>query len=100
MYGLGIYLGSGLARFFGGYAVDFAQAYDGLRVPVIGLDIFSWQIVFFLIAAPTIPLSILLLAIREPARRGVRQIRLPERPSKAAQKPAPSKSEATITVDL
>jgi MFS family permease len=73
VYGMGIYLGSGLARFFGGYAIEFARAFDNLYIPVVGREIYSWQIVFFLIAAPTVPLSILLLAIREPVRRGVRQ---------------------------
>jgi len=73
VYGMGIYLGSGLARFFGGYAIEFAEAFDSLQIPWVGREIYSWQIVFFLIAAPTVPLSLLLLAIREPARRGVRQ---------------------------
>ncbi len=78
VYGLGIYIGSGLARFFGGYAIAFSQAYDNLQIPYVGREIFSWQIVFFLIAAPTIPLSILLLIIREPVRRDVRQIKTAE----------------------
>lgn len=76
VYGMGIFIGGALARFFGGYAVAFAESHDGFTLPIIGQEIYSWQIVFFLIAAPTIPLSLLLLMVREPARRGVRRIKI------------------------
>lgn len=75
VYGLGIYIGSGLARFFGGFAVQYAETHEAFHVPILDRDIFSWQVVFFFIAAPTIPLSIVLLMTREPFRRGVRTIR-------------------------
>ena len=75
VYAAGIYIGGGIARLTGGYAVAFAENQGNWTVPVIGQEVHSWQIVFFFIAAPTIPLSLLLLTIREPTRRGVRKIK-------------------------
>jgi len=75
VYAAGIYIGGGAARFIGGLAVRFAEEQGTWTVPLLQREVHSWQIVFFFIAAPTIPLSILLLTVREPVRRGVRMMR-------------------------
>ena len=36
-------------------------------------EIFSWQVVFLFVALPTIPLSIILMTLKEPLRRGVKK---------------------------
>ena len=75
VYAAGIYIGGGIARLAGGFAVGFAENQGNWTVPLIDVEVYSWQIVFFFIAAPTIPLSILLLTVKEPVRRGVRMVR-------------------------
>jgi MFS family permease len=79
VYGMGIYVGGGLASLVGGYAV--AAMGVGTRagvesatyvLPLVG-TLKAWQVVFFVIAIPTLPLTALLLHMREPIRRGVAQ---------------------------
>jgi hypothetical protein len=71
---MGIYLGGGLANIVGGLLSSYYQA-DGLhQLPIVG-ERFGWQIVFFMIALPTIPLTLLLFTVKEPALRGMRMRR-------------------------
>ncbi len=72
-YGMGIFLGAGLARFLGGVVIGFTEGRESVTVPVIEHSIYSWQVVFLFVALPTIPLSILLLTIPEPLRRGTKK---------------------------
>jgi sugar phosphate permease len=67
---MGIYIGGGLANLAGGYVLDFTGTGEVYNLPLVG-ERQSWQIVFFLIATPTIPLTALLLSMREPIRKGV-----------------------------
>ena len=69
----GIFLGAGLARLLGGLVIGFTEGQDTITLPVIEHTIFSWQLVFLFVALPTIPLSILLLTLKEPLRRGVKK---------------------------
>ena len=73
VYGMGIFLGAGVANLAGGYVLDFTGTGAVFDLPLVGQRK-SWQIVFFLIAAPTIPLTFLLLTMREPIRRGVSRV--------------------------
>lgn len=75
VYGMGIYIGAGLARVVGGVAAGIAEGRETWTVPLLNVEVHWWQMVFFFIAAPTIPLSILLLTIKEPVRRGVRKVK-------------------------
>jgi hypothetical protein len=66
-------LGAGLARLLGGFIIGLTEGQSSYVLPVIGREIFSWQLIFLFVALPTIPLSILLMTIREPERRGTRR---------------------------
>ncbi len=77
VYGMGIFIGGGLALLAGGYVLDFAGEGAVYSLPLVG-ERKSWQIVFFTIALPTIPLTLLLLSLREPIRRGVGKLRMPD----------------------
>jgi MFS family permease len=69
VYSMATQLGSGLALLLGGFVVQWAGAAAVYRLPLVG-ERLLWQVVFFVVAAPTIPLTLLLLAtVREPKRR-------------------------------
>lgn len=69
VYGMGIYLGSGLALILGGLVVKFAAAQEQVVLPLLGA-MRSWQVVFLMVGLPGLLVAPLLLTIREPARQG------------------------------
>ena len=71
VYGMGIYIGSGLALIVGGLVVKFASAQQDLVLPWVGA-VRSWQLVFFAVGLPGLLIAPLLLTIREPIRKGLR----------------------------
>ncbi|MET1078326.1 MAG: MFS transporter [Pseudomonas sp.] len=70
VYSMGVYLGSGLAFLVGGLVIKFASAQGDLIIPLIG-EVRPWQSIFLLLGAAGVLFSLLLLAVREPQRRGV-----------------------------
>ena len=86
VYGLGIFLGGGLANLVGGYVLELVGTGTLYDLPFVGPRK-SWQMVFFIIATPTIPLTLLLLTIREPIRRGVHKIVGEDGTARAAKLP-------------
>jgi MFS family permease len=69
VYSMGIHLGGGLASVLGGFVIEWAGEATSIRLPLVG-ERHIWQVVFFAVAAPTIPLTLLLLTtFREPERR-------------------------------
>jgi MFS family permease len=69
VYSMGIHLGGGLASVLGGFVIDWAGEATVFRLPLVG-ERHVWQVVFFMVALPTIPLTLLLLTtFREPTRR-------------------------------
>jgi len=69
VYSMGIHLGGGLASVLGGFVIDWAGDATSIRLSLVG-ERYVWQVVFFAVAAPTIPLTVLLLTtFREPERR-------------------------------
>jgi MFS family permease len=69
VYSMGIHLGGGLASVLGGFVIGWAGEASSFRVPLVG-ERHLWQVVFFVVALPTIPLTLLLLTtFREPKRR-------------------------------
>lgn len=71
VYGMGIYLGAGLAYIGGGLVVGWASATDSLVLPVIGA-VRSWQAAFFIVGIPGAFVAALLATVREPERKDVR----------------------------
>ena len=70
VYSMGIYLGSGMALLLGGLVVKFAATQGNMQLPLIG-ETRPWQLIFLVLGVAGILFSLLMLAVREPARRGV-----------------------------
>ncbi len=70
VYGAGIYIGSGLAVLIGGLLLKLSAGQATMVLPVVG-EIFSWQLIFFLVGLPGLLLVLLLQTVREPVRTGV-----------------------------
>ena len=70
VYSMGVYLGSGLAFLLGGLVIKFASAQGDVLLPVLG-EVRPWQLIFLILGAAGVLFSLLLLAVREPSRRGV-----------------------------
>jgi MFS family permease len=71
VYSMGIYIGSGLAFILGGFIMQLASGQESTVLPWIG-PVRSWQLVFFVVGLPGLLVSLLLLTVREPVRKGVR----------------------------
>lgn len=74
VYGMGIYIGGGLANLVGGLLIKNFDAEGMYDVPVFGQRM-GWQVIFLMTAIPVIPLTLLLPTLREPKRRGVGMVR-------------------------
>lgn len=70
VYSMGVYLGSGLAFLLGGLVIKFASAQGDVVLPVFG-EVRPWQLIFLLLGAAGALFTLLMLAVKEPARRGV-----------------------------
>ncbi len=72
VYGMGIYIGSGLAFIVGGTVVSWAAGAEDYVLPIIG-TIHPWQMTFFAVGLPGLLIVLLMLTIKEPRRRGIVQ---------------------------
>ncbi|MCA8904441.1 MAG: MFS transporter [Hyphomonas sp.] len=72
VYTLGVTIGSGLAYVIGGLVVTIAMQAGTVVLPVVGKRE-GWQLTFFLVGAPGLLVTLLILLIREPMRRGLIQ---------------------------
>ncbi|MEN0106496.1 MAG: MFS transporter [Pseudomonas sp.] len=70
VYSMGIYLGSGVAFLLGGVVIKLASAHGDVELPIVGL-LRPWQLIFLALGVIGAAFSLLLLAIREPTRKGV-----------------------------
>ncbi|MFZ3035403.1 MAG: MFS transporter [Parvibaculum sp.] len=69
VYGIGVYIGAGLALVIGAMAIGWATQFGDVDLPIIG-HVFSWQLVFFVVGLPGILIALLVSTLREPVRRG------------------------------
>lgn len=69
VYSTGICLGSGAAMLVGALSIRLANIQEVWTVPIAG-RIFPWQMVFFIVGLPGLLVALLMLTVREPARRG------------------------------
>jgi MFS family permease len=76
---MGIYIGSGLAFIIGGSVV---QAVQGTQVlmPMIG-EVAGWQATFIIVGLPGLLIALLMLTVREPIRRGIKQAAADSKPA-------------------
>jgi MFS family permease len=70
VYGMGIYIGSGLAFLLGGFVTGWSARQEMWIFPLVG-EVRSWQVVFFAVGLPGVALALLMYTVREPLRRGV-----------------------------
>jgi MFS family permease len=70
VYSMGLYFGAGLALMIGGTVVRMVSNAPTHQLPLVG-EVFAWQLTFFVVAALGLPVLLLMLLIREPARRGL-----------------------------
>ena len=68
VYSMGLYFGAGLALMIGGSVVKAVSNAPMHELPVIG-EVFPWQLTFFIVAALSLPVLLLMSLIREPMRR-------------------------------
>lgn len=71
VYATGIYIGSGLAFLLGGVIVGLVSGQGMWELPVVG-TIRPWQVVFFAVGLPGVFLTLAMLSVREPKRRGLK----------------------------
>ena len=67
-YVMGTYMGFGVSYLVGAWVLQAVQGMPDFEIPLLG-RFFSWQMAFFLVAAPGMLLLLLLMTIREPFRR-------------------------------
>ena len=70
VYSMGIYLGAGVAFLVGGLVIGWAEARGDMVLPILG-TIRPWQMIFLVLGGFGALFSLVLLAIREPSRKGV-----------------------------
>lgn len=70
VYNMGIAIGSGIASLTAGLVIQTVSRAGFYTLPVFG-EVRAWQMVFIVTGLPGLALPLLLLAIREPARRGL-----------------------------
>lgn len=69
IYGMGIYIGSGLAFLLGGVVAGWSASRENWLLPVVG-EVRSWQVVFLAVGLPGVLLAALMYTVVEPVRRG------------------------------
>ncbi|MGB3809704.1 MAG: MFS transporter [Parvibaculum sp.] len=69
VYGIGVYIGAGLALVIGSFAISWATHIGDITLPIIG-HVYSWQLVFFVVGLPGILVALWVKTLREPVRRG------------------------------
>jgi MFS family permease len=69
VYSMGVYLGSGLAFLVGGLVIQFASAQGDVTLPVLG-EVRPWQLIFLILGVAGVLFTLLMLAVKEPSRRG------------------------------
>jgi MFS family permease len=69
-YTMGIQMGSGLALIIGGVVAQTVSHMPPLDIPFVG-SIAAWRLTFLIVGAPGLLVALVLLSVREPARRAL-----------------------------
>ncbi|NRB53768.1 MAG: MFS transporter [Saprospiraceae bacterium] len=67
-YSMGIFIGASMAYLLGGWIIGYTQDVEVLELPILGA-VRPWQFVFIVLGLPGLLIALLVLSIREPARR-------------------------------
>ena len=68
VYSTGIFIGSALAYILGASVVQIVADAPPILLPVLG-EIHAWQLTFFIVGLPGLLVALLMLTVREPARK-------------------------------
>jgi MFS family permease len=69
VYGLGIFIGAGLAMILGGAIVAHTTVSSMIVLPLVGLSVFPWQLTFFVVGIPGLLIAAIMRTVHEPERR-------------------------------
>jgi len=69
VYGMGVYIGAGLALVIGGIVVASVSGIERTVLPIVG-EVYAWQVVFFVVGLPGLLVALWALTLKEPVRRG------------------------------
>lgn len=69
VYSIGVPLGSGVALVVSGYAIRTIEALGTVSLPLVG-PMEPWRLTFCVVGLPGLLVALLMLTVREPARRG------------------------------
>jgi MFS family permease len=70
LYGMGIFVGSGVAMIVGGAVTQAVVGMPAVTLPVIG-EIASWRLTFLIVGLPGMLVGLLVYTAREPLRRNL-----------------------------
>lgn len=70
VYNMGIAIGAGIASLTAGFVIVAVSGVSSYTLPILG-EVRGWQLVFIVTGLPGVILPLLLLSVREPARRGL-----------------------------
>ncbi len=70
VYMIGVTVGSGLAYMIGGAVIEVVSELGSVELPLLG-SVHGWQLTFFLVGLPGLLIALLMVTVREPARRGL-----------------------------
>tara|TARA_R110002110_G_scaffold63285_10_gene176144 strand:+ start:1291 stop:2709 length:1419 start_codon:yes stop_codon:yes gene_type:complete len=69
VYGMGVYIGAGLALIIGAAVIALVSNGGNLILPVIG-EVYAWQVTFLIVGLPGILVALWICTVKEPDRRG------------------------------
>lgn len=69
VYGMGVYIGAGLALIIGAAVIALVSEGGSMDLPLVG-EVYAWQITFFVVGLPGILVALWVWTLREPDRRG------------------------------
>lgn len=69
VYGMGVYIGAGLALIIGAAVIGLVSNGGGMELPLIG-EVYAWQITFFIVGLPGLLVAFWVWTLKEPDRRG------------------------------
>jgi len=70
VYGLGLFIGAGMALIIGGQIIGIVDTWGDVDVPLLGM-LHSWHLVFLIVGIPGLLVAVWISTLREPARTGI-----------------------------